>query len=512
MTTDNAVRTADESEQSVALSVQGVYKTYPGVRALKGVDMEVRHGEVHALVGGNGSGKSTLIKVLCGVVDGDEGTVQIGGETLDVSQIKHDVVRQLGLRVVHQDLAVFPELSVIENMMLGSEYPSRFGRVQWREARRRAVQQMERFDINVDPNTLLTHLPVATRTQIAIARALQDVEGEKAVVILDEPTAALPAHEVKILLEAIRRLAERGHAVVFVSHRLDEVMAVTDRVTVFRDGAVTAEHRTSLLTEAELIESIVGRAVDTSRRATTRPTGAEPVVTIQGLEAGPIRGVDLMVYPGEIVGVAGLLGSGRTELLRAMWGDLPHRSGTMTLRGRPVSFRRNSQAIAAGVVMIPEDRVSGGSFADLTLDDNMNVSVLASYWSGWFRRRAMKKRADELRSSFRVKAPNGSVAMSALSGGNQQKAILARWLRREPILLLLDEPTQGVDVGSRADIYAAVRAVTDAGGAAIMVTSDLEELAQVVDRAVVLQEGRIVATVAGEDANAQHLNELIYTA
>lgn len=499
---------------SVALSARSIVKTYPGVRALAGVDLKLKFGEVHALCGGNGSGKSTLVKILTGVVAGDEGSVQIGQHTIDVSQIKHNVVHDLGVRVVHQDLAMFPDLSVAENMALGAAYPTVAGKIRHRELRQRALTQLERFDINTRPETLVQDLPVAMRTQVAIARALQDVEDDRAVVILDEPTAALAAHEVKILLRAVRSLANRGHAVLFISHRLDEILSLTDQVTVLRDGKVFAEHETSKLTERELIESIIGRQVVIRRdaaQAQADSSTAPPVLTVRGLSAGPLRRINLEVRSGEVVGIAGLLGSGRTELLQALWGDLKRSEGTVVLNEREVDFARNEQAISAGVVMVPEDRVHGGAFADLTLEENLDVSVLAKYWR-WrgFRRSEMRADAGELRQRFRIKAPAGTVAMRTLSGGNQQKAILARWLRRDPVLLLLDEPTQGVDVAARADIYEAIRAVTRTGSAALVVTSDLEELAAVVDRAIVLRDGRVVGEVPRHELTAQFLNELIY--
>jgi len=398
-------------------------------------------------------------------------------------------------------------------MALGAGYPlRRVGPIAWRRLNRRTKALIDRFDINAAPDDLVRDLSLAARTQVAIARALQDVEDERSVVILDEPTAALPIHEAKFLHEAIRRLAARGHSVILVSHRLDEIVALADRVTILRDGRLFAEHSTDRLTETELIEAILGRPVDqASRPAAPRP-GGEALLSVRGFDAGPLQDIDLDIRAGEIVGVAGLLGAGRTELLRALCGELKVNAGTMTLRGHPVRFRRLEDAIKAGVVLIPEDRPNDGAFSDLSVDENMDVSVLSNYWSiRGFNWRRMRRDATSLRLAFRVKSPGGAVAMRALSGGNQQKAILARWLRREPVLMLLDEPTQGVDVGARGDIYALIRRVTDSGGAAVVVASDLEELAQVVDRVVVMRLGRLVAEVTGADISALRLNELIYT-
>lgn len=503
----------DGDDPDVVLSVRGVSKVFPGTRALDNVDLDVRRGEICALIGGNGCGKSTLIKILSGVLTADDGTIRIGGQELDASQAQSSVAHDLGIRVVHQDLAVFPDLSVAENLMLGAKYPvSKLGRIRGRELKREASELIKRFEIPARPEQMLSELPVASRTQVAIARALHDVDSSQGVIILDEPTAALPVHEVQVLFAAIRRLAAEGTAVIFISHRLDEVLALTDRVTVMRDGQVVAEHQTSALTERELISSILGRMASDAPQRDQAAADGPAVLELAGLNAGPLRDVDLVVRSGEVVGIAGLLGSGRSELLRAVFGDLAVSSGEIRLHGKPAKFTRPGQAISAGVIMIPEDRGSGGVFPDMSVDENLNVSVLKRYWRmGFFRRQALDHDAAELRRKFRVKTPNGGVAIKSLSGGNQQKAVLARWLRRSPGLLLLDEPTQGVDVGARADIYEEVRHVTDNGGAAIVVTSDLEELAQVVDRAVVLHEGRVVAHVPRHKLNAQHLNELVYT-
>lgn len=499
-------------DASTALSVQGLSKVYPGTQALKDISLEVRYGEVHALCGGNGCGKSTLIKILSGVVGADRGQVSINGRQLDATELTPKTSYELGFRVVHQDPPLYPDLSVAENMTLGSSYPTkRPGWIAWRKVRSRAQELIRRFEIQATPGTLVRDLPVSVRTQVAIATALQDVQDGRCIVALDEPTAALPAHEVKLLLSAVRQLAAMGHAIIIVSHRLDEVMSVSDHVTVMRDGRVFKDHRTRMLTEAELIESIVGRSADELRPQLQQASAGEPVLTVTGLSAGPVQDVSFDVRAGEVVGVAGLLGSGRTELLSAIYGGLRKEAGQIELHGTGVEFRSMDKAIRSGVVMIPEDRANGAAFLDMSVDENMDVSVLGRYWRGLgFRRVQMRQDADALRAKFRVKAPSGTVPMRTLSGGNQQKAILARWLRRDASLLLLDEPSQGVDVGARSDIYAAVRTVTSAGGAAVVVTSDLEELAQFVDRAIVLSNGRLTHHVPREELTAHRLNELVH--
>ena len=503
------------------LSVRGVAKAYPGTKALDGVDLDVRAGEIRALVGGNGCGKSTLIKILCGVVEADEGEIRLAGHSMDAARLTPKLAYDLGIRVVHQDLAVFADLNVAENLRLGTEYPAtRFGQVRWGALRRGAVEAIDKLEIAAHPNDLIRDLPVAVRAQVAAARAMRGMDGRPGIIILDEPTASLPRHEVHVLFAAVKRMAAAGHAVIFVSHRLDEVLELTQQVTVMRDGKVVAEHRTSRLTEQELIASIIGEGSMTTRerrlQVSERQSGPEPesapmLLKVSGLSAGPLRDIDLHLRAGEVVGVAGLLGSGRSELLRALYGDLPTTAGRVELDGNRVRFRNPGQSIEAGVIMVPEDRVNGGIFPDLTVDENLSMSVLRKYWRGGrFRRSAIQKDAGSLRSKFRVKTPDGDTAIRSLSGGNQQKVVLGRWLRLEPRLLLLDEPSQGVDVGAREDIYTAVRQATALGSAALVVTSDLEELAQVVDRAVVLFEGRLVAEVPASGLSAQGLNEVIY--
>lgn len=512
---------SEDTARSLLLSVRGIAKAYPGTRALDGVDLDVRGGEIHALVGGNGCGKSTLIKILCGVVEADEGEIRIAGESMEAARVHPKLAYDLGIRVVHQDLAVFPDLSVAENLRLGTEYPStRFGQVRWGVLRKGADEAIEKLEIAAHPGDLIRDLPVAVRAQVAAARAMRGMEGRPGIIILDEPTASLPRHEVHVLFAAVRRMAVAGHAVIFVSHRLDEVLELTQRVTVMRDGKVVAEHTTSRLTEQELIASIIGEGAMTERREHLQTQERWPameaamaptLLKVSGLTAGPLRSIDLELRAGEVVGVAGLLGSGRSELLRALYGDLPVTAGKIELDGRRVNFRNPGQAIEAGVIMVPEDRVNGGIFPDLTVDENLSMSVLRQYWRGGrFRRSTIQKDAGTLRSKFRVKTPSGQTSIRSLSGGNQQKVVLGRWLRLDPRLLLLDEPSQGVDVGAREDIYAAVRQATALGSAALIVTSDLEELAQVVDRAVILFEGRLVAEVPASGLSAQRLNEVIY--
>lgn len=495
------------------VQIRGLSKIFGSTVALNQVDLDLRSGEIHALCGGNGSGKSTLIKILSGVVDGDRGTVLVGSTEVEAEQLNPRLSRELGIRVVHQDLGVFVDMTVAENMMIGSDVPtSRVGTIRTRQMRSEATEVINRYGIHAGPDDLLADLPVATRTQVAVARALRGSEGHPGVFIFDEATASLPKNEVKTLHNLILRLAQQGHVVVIVTHRLDEIFEIADRITILKDGVVTQTRPAQGLTERDLIEALLGEAshAQQSRDAGFgRDPGEGNLLTIADLCAGPLNGVNLEVRKGEIMGIAGLLGSGRTELLRAIAGDLPISRGNIRLNGTPTNFKRIADAIRSGVVLIPEDRLNGAVFPDHSVDQNLSVSVWNRYWRILgFRKKELRIDNTGLRTGHHIKAPDGHVPMNALSGGNQQKTIIARWLRRDPVLVLLDEPTQGVDVGAKAEIYAAVRRITDSGGAAVVVTSDLEEMAQVVDRAAILRDGKVAELLEGDAVSAHELSVL----
>lgn len=491
------------------VEIRGLSKTFPGTRALHDIQLDIRVGEIHALVGGNGSGKSTLIKILTGVYQGDDGgTITIDGHTIEPSQATPEQAKQLGVYAVHQDLGVFADMSVAENIALGYGYSTDVTkRVRWREQRARTRRLLERFEIDAAPQTPLSALSQSARTLVAIARALQtQEEGTNGLLILDEPTASLPAHEVELLLSTLRRYAQQGQAILYVTHRLDEVMGSTDRVTVLRDGSLVGTFDVSSLTESELIGHIVGRQIDRVFPPMPAVTDTTPIVEVRGLTAGPLKDVSFQVRSGEVLGIGGLLGSGRTELLRALFGDLPLEGGEIILDGKPLRLRSAADAMAAGIAYVPENRAVDAAFPDLTVAANISMANLRQYWSrGLFSSKRMRRDARGLMGSFLVKAAAEDALLSTLSGGNQQKVIIARWLRRHPRLLLLDEPTQGIDVGARAEIYSLVRDAVAAGAAAIIVASDFEELAHVCDRVLMLRAGRHIGEVLPPDLTADSL-------
>ena len=506
--------TSSFATSSIRLTVTGLTKTFPGTLALDNVDLDVRAGEIHALVGGNGSGKSTLIKILTGVYEADPGAqVIVNDEAIAAEQITPDFARRAGIHVVHQDLGVFLDLSVTENLALGHEYPvGRARKIDWRVMRQRAAELIERFEIDAAPETQLRAMSQGGRTQVAIARALRgESEGKSGVLILDEPTAALPRHEVELLMRHLRAYAARGEAIVFISHRLDEVLALGDRVTVLRDGRKVGTYPAADLTEDRLVELIVGQPVDAAFPAPPPITDESPMLAVAGLEAGPLRDVSFTVARGEILGVAGLLGSGRTELLHAVFGEIRTESGQLLLEGKVYAPNGPLDAMRAGIALVPEDRAGDAAFADLSLVANVSMANVSDYWHGGrVLDRRMRRDARAVMAEHLVKFSAEDALMQTLSGGNQQKVILARWLRRRPRLMLLDEPTQGVDVGARTEIYGLVRRAVAGGASAIVVASDAEELAHVCDRVLFLARGKIAGELSGDALQPERIIQKIF--
>jgi ABC-type sugar transport system ATPase subunit len=499
----------------VAIRFRHVSKTFGTTRALAAVDLEIRRGDVHALVGGNGSGKSTLIKILAGVLPADPGgALEVAGRAVELDAYDPPTAREAGLRFVHQDAGVFPQLSVMENLAIGRGFEtSRVGAVRWRAVRRQACAVLERFEIPVAPDTPLVELGPALRMMVAIARALQDAEDDAGILVLDEPTAALPAHEVEVLMDSVRHFARIGHTVIYVSHRLDEVLALADRVSALRDGRLVDTVDAAGMTEERLINLVVGRDLGRVYPDMPEPDAvASPLVAIEELHAGPLRGVSLTVGQREVVGVAGLLGSGRSSLLQSIFGACPTNKGEIRLNGRPLRSRSPKDAMDLGIAYVPEDRPVAAAFSDLSVLDNIGAADVACWRRLRIDRARERAEARTSLTEFLIKAPSLAAPMTALSGGNQQKVILARWLRRRPKVILLDEPTQGVDIGARAEIYQLVRAAVAGGAGALVVSSDFEELARVCDRVLVLTDGRIVADVSGDELDPQRLTELTYSA
>jgi ribose transport system ATP-binding protein len=498
-----------------ALRIEHVSKNFPGTRALDDVSFEIQPGQIHALVGGNGSGKSTLIKILAGVYHADPGgVITVGDQATAADHTTPAKARALGLHFVHQNPAVFPDLSVAENMVIGHGFnTTALGSIRWRALRRQTQALLDRFNIKVRPESLVRSLRPAERAMVAIARALQDQEGQHTgVLVLDEPTASLPRAEVVRLMGALNRFAAAGQTILFVSHRLDEVIDTAAQATVLRDGRLAGTLAGPEITEGRLIELIAGRALERMYPPMPLVESDEVALEARGLAGGPLRGVDFQLRRGEVLGVAGLVGSGRSELLKMIFGAYRIRSGTLLIDGRPVQFHDIGDALAAGVAYVPEDRTSEAAFLDQTLSDNVVASSIGKYWRAMrMRNRAIDVDARDIIGRFFIRARSEHQKMGTLSGGNQQKVILARWLSRSPKVLLLDEPTQGVDINARSEIYSLISKAVAGGCSVILVTSDFEELSRVADRAIVLSGGRVTAELPKSDLDPVRLTELAFS-
>jgi ribose transport system ATP-binding protein len=502
-------------DSQFALRIADLSKRFPGTKALDDVSFEVRRGDFHALVGGNGSGKSTLIKILAGVYHADPGgTVWVDERPVPGEHMTPELARSIGLHFVHQNPAVFPSLSVAENIAIGTGFDQRRGgSINWRALRRRTEALLERFAIETRPDVLVRSLRPAERAMVAIARTLQDQEGENTgVLILDEPTASLPRSEVVRLIGALLRYAKAGQTILFVSHRLDEVIGTADRVTVLRDGRLAGTIGDDEITEERLIELIVGRPLERVFPDMPEVESEEMALDVRNLTGGPLHGISFQLRRGEVLGIAGLLGSGRSELLKMIFGAYPIKSGEIWLDGEPIRFRHIGDAMRAGIAYVPEDRGGEAVFPDMTLSENVTAALVSQYWQGG-RLHHRRANSDARRSiqDFLIRASSDQQQMGTLSGGNQQKVILARWLQRHPKILLLDEPTQGVDINARAEIYGLVRKAVADGCSMLVVTSDFEELSHVSDRVIVINHGHVVAELRPPDLNPTRLTELAYS-
>jgi ribose transport system ATP-binding protein len=519
---------AASSPRVPLIRVAGVTKRFGGVQALRGVNLEVFPGEVHALLGENGAGKSTLIKILSGVHAYDDGVIEIAGQKVAFDSPAQS--RDAGVAVVYQDLSLVESLSVGANLMLGREPRTRLGFVKNRQLMATVGEFLRSHGIPLDPKTQVGALPFAYRQMTEICKALM---GEVRVLILDEPTSALTGGEEQILFDAIRAVTARGVGVIYVTHRLNEVFRISQRVTVFRDGANAGTFETSKTDMKQLVAAIVGsgHAALQARQKTAVGDGAiaaepvsasavhdeaadataAPVLKLSNVSNDRLRHVDLLLRRGEIHGLAGLIGSGRTEILQTIFGLRTVDAGTIEIDGRARSRVTPAEAIQLGVALVPEDRHLEGLVLDHSIERNLTLPRLPHFsrW-GWLRSQAAVQQAKRSMKELSVKAPGPSTAVKFLSGGNQQKVVFAKWNHPRPRVLLLDEPTVGVDVGAREEIYGVVNDAARAGTGVLVVSSDLDELLRLCDRISIVADGSIVKTVErAELANAEALHHLI---
>jgi len=497
---------------STALSVRGLSKTFVGQRALTDVDLDVAPGEIRALVGENGCGKSTLIKILAGFHEPDPGaTVTVGGQPLTLG--RPGVGEAAGLRFVHQDLGLVAGLDGVDNLALGRGYRARRGGViDWAGERRAAQEALRRLGYEIDLRTPVGRLTISERTAVAVARALGERDGASGsagnsatMLVLDEPTANLPAAEAARLFALVRTVRDSGVSVLFVSHHFDEVFALADTVTVLRDGGVVATRPVAGLGEPELVELVIGRPLELHEDLGLRSARADTVLSARGLHGRVVAGVDLDLHAGEVLGVAGITGSGREELAGMLFGGVA-RAGTVSVAGREVPPQRPDRAIAAGMGLVPAERHANAAFLAASLRENVTmVDVRRNVVAGLLRHRRERSDVAHWLERLQVRPARSETAMAALSGGNQQKVVLARWLRQEPRVLVLDDPTQGVDVGAKAEIHGLIDQAAANGTAVLVLSSDHEELARLCHRVLVLRSGVVADELRPPALTAERL-------
>ncbi len=486
------------------LEAIGIRKSFAGVRALRGVSFELRRGEVHALIGENGAGKSTLIRVFTGAVTPDAGTLRVDGAEIEDNNPAH--ARSLGIAAIYQQPALFPHLTVAENIALALESGSPWHRVDWRARQQRARELIARAGSTIAPDRLVSTLSMPEQQIVEIARA---IGADAKVVIMDEPTASLTETEVASLFQVIAGLRQAGVGIIYISHRLEEIASIADRITVLRDGESIGTCDARSVSREQLIAMMVGRevaAVFPKRDVALGPVALE-LRSLSSREAG-IRDISLNVRAGEILGIAGLVGSGRTQLAETVFGLTPAERGEIVVAGQPAHIESPAEAIGQGIGYVPEDRRRNGVVLDMPIAANVTLADLRQVSSGGLIDRSEETElAGRYVSQLRVKAPGVDVEAGTLSGGNQQKVALARWLATNPKVLILDEPTQGVDVGSKSEIHGIMMDLAEKGLAIVMISSELPEVLGMSDRIIVMHAGRI----AGELSRAEATQEKILT-
>jgi ABC-type sugar transport system ATPase subunit len=495
-----------EQKTQALLSVKGVHKRFPGVYALRGVDFDVHAGEIHALLGENGAGKSTLIKTIAGVHHIDEGEIRWMGRPVSFSSPRE--AQKHGIDVIYQELSLYPELTVAENIFMGHapfRHIGPFKLMDWPSMNRQAKELLAQLDVHdLDVSHKVGTLNVGNRQRVEIAKALSL---DAKLLIMDEPTAALTEADVEQLFRITRLLKSRGVGIVYISHKLIEVFELADRVTVLRDGEFVATKKVADTSEPELISMMVGRTIDNLFPKQDAKLG-EVVLEVSNLNRSPLtRKVSFKVRAGEIVGLAGLVGSGRSETAQVIFGILPAQSGEIKIQGKAVTINRPSDAVTQGIAYVPEDRGTQGLIKQMTIRENVSLAILQEVSSGSFIDYAAEKElAKKSIDQFSIKAYSGEQTTNKLSGGNQQKVVLSKWLASKPKVLIMDEPTRGVDVGAKSEIHRLMsKLVAEEGLAILMISSELPEVIGMSDRVLVMREGQIVAEFSRAEATQEKI-------
>jgi rhamnose transport system ATP-binding protein len=486
--------------QQSLLRLRGISKTFPGVRALDNISFDVFPGEVHALLGENGAGKSTLIKIIAGVYEPDAGELLMDGKPVALFDPGH--AQSLGIAAIYQELSLYPELTVAENIFMGHAPRNRFGMVDWSAMNQQARDILASLEIEgLDVTRKVGGLTVGNRQRVEIAKALSQ---KARLLIMDEPTAALTEADVQTLFNTVRLLRGRGVGIIYISHRLQEVFILADRVTVLRDGHYVGTKPVAETSEDDLISMMVGRTIDDLYPKLPAQIGA-PVLEVRNLWHRPLtKGVSMTVRTGEIVGLAGLVGSGRSELAQVIFGMTPAESGEILIDGKPVQIKNPGQAMNLGIAYVPEDRGTQGLIRQMRIRENVSLAVLRSLVQGTFvDRQAEKSLAQRMISQLSIRAYSTEQIVNKLSGGNQQKVVVSKWLASKPRMLIMDEPTRGIDVGAKAEIHRLISELAQQGLAILMISSELPEILGMSDRILVMRGGKIVAEHSRAEANQE---------
>ena len=492
-------------DKDVVLEMRNISKSFPGVRALDGVTLKVRRGTVHALMGENGAGKSTLMKCLFGIYSQDEGKIFLNGEEVRFKNSREAL--DGGVAMVHQELELALKRSVADNLWLG-RYPKRGPFVSERRLYEDTREIFERLGLEISPKRIMETMPASQRQMVEIAKA---VSYNARVIVFDEPTSSLSDKEAERLFGIIEKLRRDGAAIIYISHKMEEILRIADEVTVMRDGRHIATEAAESLTMEKIIKLMVGREI-TNRFPERKSTPGDVLLTVDGLSSrnSPLSDVSFSLRKGEILGVAGLDGSGRTELLENLFGIAERKSGKIVFAGREIKNKTAREAIKNGFAFVTEERRRDGIFSILDIRENMLISSQKKYrkWKVWLETGRMKKACDELIASLRIKTPSQRTKIRSLSGGNQQKVIFGRWLLTQPSLLLLDEPTRGIDVGAKYEIYQLIDALAAKGKSIIVISSELPELLGICDRIYVMSSGRIAGEVDAKKTTQEEIMTL----
>lgn len=481
------------------IKLEGITKVFPGVKSLDGVNFEAKAGEIHALLGENGAGKSTLIKTMAGAYIPDEGTIHFDGELRNWAEPKD--AKDAGIHIIYQELMLFPELSVAENIFIGESPKTRFGMIDYGKMYAQANELMSRLGHHLDARALVKDLSVADQQMVEIAKALV---GDTKLLVLDEPTAVISGREAELLFDRVKRLRDEGVCIIYISHRLEEIFQIADRVTVLKDGQYVGTRQVSDLNRDQLVSMMVGRDLeDIFPVKKIPPHYTAPVLTVRDLKAPPrVKDVSFDLFAGEILGLAGLVGAGRSEVAHAIFGSMPRTGGAVTLDGEGFNTPTPRESIDRGLGFLTEDRKGEGLMMLLDMAANVTAPVLPEFTTffGLDRGHEMEAAEDEIKR-FRIAIPGPKYGVHQLSGGNQQKILFGRWTRACRRVLILDEPTRGVDVGAKVEIYEIIRKLADEGVGILFISSELPEVVGLCTRVLVMREGVITGEVTGADIN-----------